>query len=300
MRSSASSRRPLVTDSWPRVRFDEVLEEVSRPEKKVLDREYPILGAHWYAKGLYTKETKLGHDIKAQTLYRVCEDDFVYNRLFAWMGSFAVATRDNDNCLVSNEFKCFRADRSRLLVDFLSYCFSLQTTWDVVEVLSTGSTPTSRNRLKVERFLNLTIPLPPIKEQQDIVSTIGSIADRVEVSQNHGQKSRRAVGALASSLFNAHADSYPRAPLSELVTLREPDVDVESDVEYNFAGVYSFGRGVFTGATKRGSEFSYRKLTLFTRITLSTRSSWRGREHSVSLGASTRGLLSRPSFPSSR
>ena len=59
------------------------------------DRQYNILAPDWYAKGLYTKETKYGSEIAAAKVYRVEEGDFVYNRLFAWKGSFALATAEN-------------------------------------------------------------------------------------------------------------------------------------------------------------------------------------------------------------
>jgi type I restriction enzyme S subunit len=38
-------------------------------------------------------------------------------------------------------------------------------------------------------------------------------------------------------------------------------VIVEPDVSYQFAGVYSFGRGVFKGGVKTGTEFAYPKLS---------------------------------------
>src|SRR5207244_8036083 len=50
-------------------------------------------------------------------------------------------------------------------------------------------------------------------------------------------------------------------PMKELVTLRECDVVVQPDVLYEFAGVYSFGEGVFRGQRKSGSEFAYARLT---------------------------------------
>ncbi len=49
--------------------------------------------------------------------------------------------------------------------------------------------------------------------------------------------------------------------MSELVTLRKCDVVVRPDVMYEFAGVYSFGRGLFRGQRKAGSEFAYTRLT---------------------------------------
>ena len=43
--------------------------------------------------------------------------------------------------------------------------------------------------------------------------------------------------------------------------LRAPDVIVEATETYQFAGVYSFGRGVFRAQAKSGMEFAYPKLT---------------------------------------
>jgi type I restriction enzyme, S subunit len=50
-------------------------------------------------------------------------------------------------------------------------------------------------------------------------------------------------------------------PLDNLVRQRVPDVAVEQDQEYHFAGVYCFGRGVFRGQRKKGLEFAYERLT---------------------------------------
>ncbi|OGS96141.1 MAG: hypothetical protein A3K04_08735 [Gallionellales bacterium RBG_16_56_9] len=49
--------------------------------------------------------------------------------------------------------------------------------------------------------------------------------------------------------------------MGELVSLRAPDVSVRLDETYQFAGVYSFGRGVFRAQAKSGAEFAYPKLS---------------------------------------
>jgi type I restriction enzyme, S subunit len=72
--------------SWPMVALGEMLLPVSREETVEPGRRYAILGAHWYAKGLYTKDSKYGSEIAASKVYRVEAGDFVYNRLFALEG----------------------------------------------------------------------------------------------------------------------------------------------------------------------------------------------------------------------
>ena len=64
--------------SWPFVPLGEVLAPVSRPEPVEPDRTHSILGAHWYAKGLYTKEITTGAGVQANNLYRVERGDFDY------------------------------------------------------------------------------------------------------------------------------------------------------------------------------------------------------------------------------
>ena len=55
--------------------------------------------------------------------------------------------------------------------------------------------------------------------------------------------------------------TWQLAPLGDVLRLRAPDTSVDPTTAYQFAGVYSFGRGVFRGVERKGNEFSYRTLT---------------------------------------
>ena len=54
---------------------------------------------------------------------------------------------------------------------------------------------------------------------------------------------------------------WKRVPLASALRFRKPDVAVDPSASYDFAGVYSFGRGVFRSQSRTGSEFSYRLVT---------------------------------------
>ncbi len=85
--------------------------------------------------------------------------------------------------------------------------------------------------------------------------------DRIgEITRRHEENHLLAL-ALGASYLNKESTGCPLVPIGEVVVLRDPDVLVAPEVNYDFAGVYSFGRGVFRGPTKRGDEFSYKKLT---------------------------------------
>jgi type I restriction enzyme S subunit len=108
----------------------------------------------------------------------VDKGDFVYNRLFGWKGSFAVATAENHGCYVSNEFPCFAVDSNLLEDQYLRWYFTQPSAWQEALGLSAGGTPTSRNRLKEEKLLRMRIPLPPVPEQRRIVARIEELAGK--------------------------------------------------------------------------------------------------------------------------
>ena len=157
------------------VPLSEILLPTTRPVPLVATETYRLLGAHWYAEGLYIKDVKAGSEIQADRLFKVSAGDFVYNRLFAWKGSFALAGKEVDGCYVSGEFPCFRVCESRLDGRYLHYYFARETVWNEALGLSSGGTPTSRNRLKEKRLLAMCIPLPTLEEQRRIVERIEAV-----------------------------------------------------------------------------------------------------------------------------
>jgi type I restriction enzyme S subunit len=244
------------------VPLGEVLMPVSREELVVADRRYHILGAHWYAEGLYTKEIKDGAGIAAAKVYRVEEGDFVYNRLFAWKGSFALASEENHGCYVSNEFPCFSVVKERLVPKFLQYYFSRESAWTEALGLSSGGTPTSRNRLKEGKLLEMQIPLPPLPEQRRIVAKVEELAANIEEAKRLQLAVRDECDVVCRSILLSDPQGLS-APTSmhELVSLRQEDVAVVPSDTYHFAGVYCFGKGVFAGDRKTGLDFAYKSLT---------------------------------------
>lgn len=253
---------------WPLVPLGEVLKPTSRRIPVLAETEYELLGARWYAKGLYTKDKKPGSEIKASHLYQVQEGDFVYNRLFAWKGSFAVATGQNDGCFVSNEFPCFHVLRERLLPNFLWYYFSRETAWNEVLGESYGATPTSRNRLKESHLLRLKIPLPPLEEQRRIVALVDSLVAKIEEAKTLRKQSTSQLNAVAVSL--AHRGDltddqklrmgWKAIRLGDFIRTEYDDYKVQTYDEYPNLGIYSYGRGLFVKAPISGMATSAAKL----------------------------------------
>lgn len=174
---------------------------VSRQERRhpiEPDRMYRMLGVRWYGEGLFVRETKPGRDIKASSVYEVRRGDLVYNRLFAWKGSFALAGADIATAYVSNEFPTFVVDQDRVIPEYVEAWLQSPDVVSLVESLSTRSTPTSRNRFKVERLLELEIPLPARETQ----ALMGGTLARIRTARTLSRRRARLADALLPAARN--------------------------------------------------------------------------------------------------
>ncbi|MCX5817301.1 MAG: restriction endonuclease subunit S [Proteobacteria bacterium] len=245
---------------WPKVKLGEVLRPISRVEPVDILKEYALIGVRLNGKGAFLREVINGTKTSAKTLYRVTTGDFIYSRLFAWRGAFDVIENNLDGCFVSGEFPTFIPIEKSINPYFLLYWFHLPETLDRVNQDCSGSTPLTRNRFKEQFFLELKIPLPPLSEQQRIVARIEELAAKIEEARSLNHQAAEEVESFCRSVITGDKKSKPTA-MSELVRLRQPDVVVQPQESYQFAGVYCFGRGVFRGGTKTGMEFAYPRLT---------------------------------------
>jgi type I restriction enzyme, S subunit len=250
--------------AWPRVRLGEVLFPVERAELVDPAHEYRTLGVRWYGGGLFEKDRLIGQEIKAARVYRVEQGDFVYNRLFAWKGSFAFAGPEVHGAYVSNEFPCFAANADKILPEFLRWWFMQKKTWLASLGLSSGATPTSRNRLKEEHFLGLEIPLPALAEQRRIVDRIEALVGQARCAQELAAQAATARDSLLVSMAH-RADLSPDEKLGagwrwlrlgDVVRLTSDPEKVVVSQHYPNFGIYGFGRGLFAKPPIDGASTS--------------------------------------------
>lgn len=166
-------------NEWSRVPLADVTVQVRDAVDVIPDEEYPLLGVRWYSEGAFHRETVTSKTSKAKTLYRVRPGQFIYNRLFAWKGSFGIVPRQLAGSFVSNEFPLFDCVPGRLLPEYLAYYFAQPALWAEIERLSSGTTA-SRNRWKEDAFCSYRIPLPSLPEQRRIVDVMAALDAHVE------------------------------------------------------------------------------------------------------------------------
>jgi type I restriction enzyme M protein len=158
-----------VAKAFADVEFDDVvlselLEEVSDREAVADESDYRLVGVHWWGRGTFIREEKKGRDIKGKSLYRISEGWLIYNRLFAFRGSFAVVPDLHTGCYVSSEFPTYIAkpdvEDPALVIDYVVHALNSPQYLELVEARSTGSTKESRNRFAQALFESFTIKMP--------------------------------------------------------------------------------------------------------------------------------------------
>jgi type I restriction enzyme M protein len=169
------------------VRLDDILDEVSEKEKIVPDQMYKLLGVRWWGEGAFVREQKRGREIKASSVYRVSKGCIIYNRLFAFRGSFAITSVDHEGCYVSGEFPMFKVkeglEYSEDLCRYVVHCLNSPKYLHVIDAKSTGSTKTSRNRFNQNLFKELTIQRPRKPEDLGKIVKLLDRADELRTGQ---------------------------------------------------------------------------------------------------------------------
>lgn len=204
-----------MSDGWTDVKVGDVVHEALRPVKVEAAKEYPLLGVRWYGGGPFVREIGVGGVIKATRLFSAKPGDFIYNRLFAWKGSFGVVPTSMSGCFVSGEFPLFAVDTDRLLVEYLRIVMCQPHVWAQIERESTGSTAASRNRWKEDRFLSWPIVLPPLDEQRRIVDLITAVDQSIAATEEAAAASEITLESLRNSI-EVISDGADRMMLGEI------------------------------------------------------------------------------------
>jgi hypothetical protein len=119
------------------------------------------------------------------------------------------------------------------------------------------------NLLEAKSPSTAAVPLAScLDEQRRIVARIEQLAAKIQEARYTQIDVVERCDALCRSMIFGNSSDVPvPTEMGTIVKLREPDVEVRREGIYSFAGVYCFGKGVFSGTTKSGMEFEYSRLT---------------------------------------
>jgi len=250
----------MSNNGWPLVPLGEVLARNENLISLAPDQQYREVTIRLWGKGVVLRQIVAGAEIAADRRFQVATGQFIVSRIDARNGAMGIVPDDLDGAVVTNDFPSFNINHGRLIPAFLGWLCRTPGFVEKCRAASEGTT--NRVRLKENRFMHQEIPLPPLEEQRRIVARIDRLAAKIGEAQSLRKRAAEEYQQLCRAILRDERFGPPTpTPMRDLVTWRRPHVQVVASESYHFAGVYCFGRGIFSGQRRTGLDFAYKQLT---------------------------------------
>lgn len=182
------------------VPLGDVLTPAGEPHRVQPERSYPNIGIYSFGRGVFEKPPINGSSTSATTLFRIRANHFIYSRLFAFEGAYALVPQEFDGAFVSNEFPTFECKPERLLPGFIGWYFSRPVVWARLAEGGKGMGD-RRKRVHPERILEHRIRLPEISVQRQLLKKLDGVAARIARIRRLQAELDALVPALVEDIF---------------------------------------------------------------------------------------------------
>jgi type I restriction enzyme S subunit len=243
---------------WPKVALSEFCAPAERYTTPTPGEMYRQLGVRLWGEGAYERDQIDGADTKYNNFNRIDADDLVVNKIWARNGAVAVATLEQAGTYVSTEFPTFVLDQHAIDPRWMRLVTKWRGFWRACDEKAQGTS--GKNRIKPSQFLAIEIPLPPLDEQQTIVTRLDALAEKTRQVEAHlDAVERNAEHLLALRFRDAIADA-PLRPMAEVAPLVRREQSIDLNGSYPELGIRSFGKGTFHKPPLSGGDVGTKRL----------------------------------------
>ncbi|PUA78951.1 restriction endonuclease subunit S [Nocardioides currus] len=162
------------------------------------DQSYRPLGVRSFGKGLIRYPATKGEDLSKLRYYSVQPNRLVVSNIKAWEGAVAMTCDGDEDLVASTRFLQWEvADPAAVDLQYLRLFFATQMGLSLLGRASPGSADRNRT-LSSPRFLDISIPLPPLAQQQRLVD----LAHQIETIEAQLQQRDVVSSALLPAARN--------------------------------------------------------------------------------------------------
>jgi putative restriction-modification system specificity determinant len=175
-----------------------------------------LISVRLYGKGALQREIGDGKVPKAFTGYIGHTGQLVLSRIWARKGAIALIPHDLEGVVVTNEFPLFDVDETQVIPKYLIQLLTSNNFGPTLERASSGSS--GQNRVRENKFLEISISLPPLEEQKRIVS----ILDKAKLIQEARERQLAALDRLKHSLLQEtiKSSAIQEIPVGKVISLK--------------------------------------------------------------------------------
>ncbi len=250
---------------WPTVSLGKVVKPIERPIRPEPGTRYRQIGVKLWGGGAYERESIDGSETRYPILWVAREGDIVVNQIWARNGSVAVVQSDLDGCVGSNEFPTYAVDTTQLLPRWVHWLTKTKGFWEQCDEKSRGTS--GKNRIRPEKFLEVTIPLPTIAEQGRLILQIDALAAKIEEAKQLRDALSQETSALTKSAMRSVFTDLPVASttLQEVCTaiidcLHSNPIYADDGVPTVRSPDVGWGK-LFLNTARKTDEAEYRRRT---------------------------------------
>jgi len=240
---------------WPEAPFSEFLKPNTRPYTLGPEEDANLVGMRLYGAGPFHRELKPAMKIAKKTHFIIRAGDVIYNKLFAWKGTFGIVPPALDGMFVSDKFPTYELDRSKVEENWLRWYFRWPPLWEQARTMSTGSAALSKLTLNPPKFLLLKMPLPLVDEQRELAARLDGLAIKTEEArslQDHALI--ESANLLKTALRGIAAKVNATGQLGQVLT-GKPRNGWSAKCDNADNGIPVLALGAVTGFRYRATEF---------------------------------------------
>ncbi|MEL7284987.1 MAG: restriction endonuclease subunit S [Pseudomonadota bacterium] len=210
---------------WKAQKLKSFLEPVSREVVKPTSK-YLGLGLRSHGKGTFLKEDVDPAANSMERLYEVAAGDLIVNITFAWEGAIAIAGAEDEKSLVSHRFPTYQVNSKKVLPGFLRHVIRRPAFVYSLGLISPGGA--GRNRVMSKKdFLELSVLIPDVSEQQRISDTLEALDDLIEAETEKLDALKDHKQGLLLEFFPVKGETLPKRRFPEF---QDPDGWVEKSL----------------------------------------------------------------------
>ncbi len=146
--------------------------------------------------GVFLRDVQLGKNIGTKKQYIVQKSQFIISKIDARNGSMGIIPNELDGAIVTNDFPTFFVDNNKINSQFLLLLTTTTVFINFAQSCSSGTT--NRQRINIEQFLNIKIPLPSLSEQNRIVKNYN---EKINLARKQEKQAEQLETNIENYLF---------------------------------------------------------------------------------------------------
>lgn len=185
--------------SWKKYAIGQLLVRNDRFERRNDEKSYQFAGVYSFRKGVLIRPAVKGSTFKLPSIQKIKTGDFIYSKIMAWEGAFALVPEEANNMYLSGAFVSYSVNRQYIIPEFLDYYFKQESVWKSIASESTG-TNMRRRMLHPCQFEAAIMNVPSMEEQEIIVqrlnafyTNVGELTKIIDLQRFHLEFLRQAI-----------------------------------------------------------------------------------------------------------